>query len=72
MRALAVPGVIVFAAAIGVVGVVRRRPRLVFVAASLMFLEALPLVFSVWPLALVTGGWFLYVANRLQSTTAAV
>jgi len=66
IRVLAVPGVIVFGAVIGVLGTARRRPMLVFAAACLMFIEALPLVFSFWPLALVTGAWFLYVANRLR------
>ncbi len=66
MRTLLVPGGILAAIALGVLGATRSRQRLVVTGACLMLVEAVPLIFSVAPLALLAGGVFLWVANRLR------
>ena len=62
----AVPGVVLLAGALAVLGAARKRPWFVFLAACLMFVEMVPLALTVWPLALLTGAGFLYVANRTK------
>jgi hypothetical protein len=71
IRTLLVPGGILAAITLGVLGAARWRPGLVGIGAGLMLVEAVPLIFSLAPLALLTGGVFLWVANRLQPARAA-
>ena len=71
VRTLLVPGGILAAIALGVLGAARSRPKLVVIGGCLMLVEAAPLIFSVAPLALLAGGVFLWVANRLQPAGAA-
>lgn len=66
----AVPSVVLLAAVLGVWGAARSRPKVAFAGACLMFLEAIPLVFSIWPLALIAGGGFLWVACRSLTVAA--
>ncbi|HLN02452.1 MAG TPA: hypothetical protein VK335_24405 [Bryobacteraceae bacterium] len=66
IRTLLVPGGILAAIVLGVLGAARSRQRLVRIGACLMLVEAVPLIFSVAPLALLAGGVFLWVANRLR------
>jgi hypothetical protein len=62
MTMVAVPGVILTAAVLGVWAAGRSRRWPMVIAACLMLLEVFPLVFSFWPLALLAGGGFLYLA----------
>ena len=71
IRTLLVPGGILAAIALGVLGTARSRPGLVGIGAGLMLVEAVPLIFSVAPLAVLTGCVFLWVANRLKPARAA-
>jgi hypothetical protein len=66
MRTLLVPGGILAAIVLGVFGAARSRPWLVGIGAGLMLLEAVPLIFSVAPLALLSGGVFLWVASQVR------
>ena len=66
MRTLLVPGGILAAIGLGVLGAARSRHKLVVTGACLMLVEAVPLIFSVAPLALLAGGVFLWVANRIR------
>jgi hypothetical protein len=65
---LAIPGVIVLAAGVGIWAAARSRKRMMLLAACVMFCEALPLAVGFWglPLALLAGGGFLYVACRIS------
>lgn len=63
---VAVPGVILIAAILGICGAARCQRQTLFIAACLMTLEAAPTVFSVMPLALVAGGGFAYLGNRIS------
>jgi hypothetical protein len=65
---IAVQGVILLAAVLGISGTVRPRQWIVVLAACLMTLEAVPLVFSFWPLALLAGVGFFGTAYRMQHT----
>jgi len=71
IRTALVSGGILAAIALGVFGAARSRPGLVGIGAILMLVEAVPLIFSVAPLALLSGGVFLWVANWLQPSRAA-
>jgi len=62
---VAVQGVILLAAVLGVWGTVRSRVWMVVFAGCLMILEVFPLVFSFWPLALLAGVGFLWTAYRM-------
>jgi hypothetical protein len=61
---LAVPGVITFAAGLGIWAAARRRRRMAWLAACLMLAEAFPLALGFWGmlLALLAGTGFLYAA----------
>lgn len=57
---LAVQGVILLAAGLGIWGTTHSRQWMVVLAACLMILEVFPTIFSVLPLALLAGlGFFL-------------
>lgn len=68
---VAVPGVILIAAVLGVWGTARSRQTVVIVAGLLMLLEMIPTGFSVWPLALLAGIGFLVIANRMPERAAS-
>ena len=71
IRTALVSGGILAAIVLGVFGAARSRPGLVATAAGLMLVEAVPLIFSVAPLALLSGGVFLWVANQIRPAGAA-
>jgi hypothetical protein len=58
-----VQGGILIAIALGVMGAVRRRPGLSVLGAGLIFLEAVPLIFSFAWLAVLVSGLFLLAAR---------
>jgi hypothetical protein len=62
---VAVQGVILLAAVLGIWGTVRSRQWMVVLAGCLMILEVFPTVFSFWPLALLAGVGFLWTAYRM-------
>ena len=64
LTAVAVQGVILAAAALGIWGAIRSRQVVVVVAGLLMLLEMIPTLFSASPLALLAGIGFLIVAYR--------
>jgi hypothetical protein len=70
LRTFGVSGGILLAVALGIIGAARSRYNLVFLTGWSMFL-AIPILFSVWPLAFLAGAGFLWVANRLQPDVAA-
>lgn len=61
---VAVQGVILLAAVLGIWGTVRSRQWIVVLAGCLMIFEAFPLLFSFWPLALLAGVGFFWTAHR--------
>ena len=63
-RTAAVPGMILLAAVLGVWGAARSRRKMTAIGALLVILEAIPLVFSLWPLPLLAGAGFLWLARR--------
>jgi len=65
IRTVLVPGCIVIAAALALIGASTSRPGFLFVAAIIIFLEAFPLVFSFAPLALLTAGGLILLRRRL-------
>lgn len=71
VRVLLVPGGILAAAALGILGAACSRRALAVTAACLMFVEVIPLIFSVAPLAVLAGGVFLWVANRVRPARVA-
>jgi hypothetical protein len=62
---VAVQGVILLAAGLGIWGTVRSRQWTVVLAGCLMILEVFPTIFSVWPLALLAGVGFFWTAYRM-------
>ena len=70
IRTFAVSGGILLAVTVGIIGAARSRYQFVFLTGWSMFLVIL-FLFSVWPLALLAGVGFLWVANRLQPDIAA-
>ena len=62
-------GVILLAAVLGVWGTVRLRQIAVIFAGLLMFLEAVPLLFSAAPLAVLASFGLLVVAYRMENQT---
>jgi hypothetical protein len=71
VRVLLVSGGLLAAIALGILGAARSIYNLVVLTGWSMFL-AIPIVFSVAPLAIVAGAGFLYVANRLRPAETAV
>ena len=71
IRTLLVSGGILAAIVLGVFGAARSRPGLVGIGAGLMLVEAVPLIFTVAPLAVLASGVFLWVAIRLRPAGAA-
>ena len=71
IRTLLVPGGILAAIALGILGAARSQQRVAGIAAVLMLVEALPLIFGVAPLAVLTGGVFLWVATRQPAGSPA-
>lgn len=67
MMLVAVQGVILLAAVLGIWGTVRSRQWMVVLAGCLMILEVFPSIFSVWPLALLGGVGFLWTAYRMPA-----
>jgi hypothetical protein len=67
MMLVAVQGVILLAAVLGIWGTLRARQWMVVLAGCLMILEAIPLMFSLWPLALLAGVGFFWTAYRMPS-----
>lgn len=61
-----VPGGMLTAAFLAVVGVVLSRRRLVLAAAFGMFAETIPTVFSIAPLTFVAGLTLVFLARRVQ------
>lgn len=64
---VAVQGVILVAAALGIWGAVRSQQAAVIVAGLLMLLEMIPTIFSLAPLALLAGVGFLVIAYRMPN-----
>jgi hypothetical protein len=64
VRLSLVPGVVLFAAVLGTIGVLGGRATRTLVASVFMLLEAVPLVFTLAPLAILTGGALLAVGLR--------
>jgi len=64
---VAVQGVILLAAVLGIWGTLRSRRWTVVLAGRPMVLEAFPLIFSFWPLALLAGAGFFRTAYRMPS-----
>jgi hypothetical protein len=62
IRVMIVPGGILAAIAFGILGAARARPRLAVAGACLMLVEAVPLMFSIAPLAMVAAAALLVVA----------
>jgi hypothetical protein len=62
----AVQGVILLAATLAIWGAAGSRPKMMLIGGVLMVLEAAPLVFSLWPLALLSGAGLIYMGIRLQ------
>lgn len=62
----AIQGVILLAAALGIWGAACSRPWMMVLGGFLMILEMAPLVFSIWPLALLAGGGFLYMGVKVK------
>jgi hypothetical protein len=69
IRVLIVPGGVLAAIAFGILGAVRTRPLFAVVGACLMFAEAIP-IFSLAPVAVLTGGVYLFVAKRVRPVDA--
>ena len=67
IRLLIVPGGILAAVAFAMLGAVRSRPVFAVVGACLMLLEAVPTIFSVAPIAVLTGLAYLLVAKKARS-----
>ena len=63
---LAVPGVILLAAVLGIMGMARSRQWMVVLAGLLMVFEAAPTIFSIGVLALLAGVGLLILAFRLE------
>jgi hypothetical protein len=63
MRLLIVSGGILLAVSLGIAGSVLSRRGLLVLGAVMMFLEAVPLIFSVAPVAVLTSGAFLLAAR---------
>jgi hypothetical protein len=61
---IAIAGPILLAAVLGIWGVARHHVKMTAIGAVLMILEVFPLAFSFWPLALLAGGGFLWIARR--------
>jgi hypothetical protein len=61
----AVQGVILAASALGIWGAVRSRRAALVAAGCVLLLEMVPTIFSVWPLALLSGLGFLMVGSQL-------
>lgn len=64
---VAVQGVILLGAGLGIWGAIRERQVAVLVAGLLMLLEVVPTLFSVFPLALLAGVGFLVIAYRMPA-----
>jgi hypothetical protein len=62
----AVQGIILLAAVLAIWGAAGSRPKAMLLAGVLMVFESVPLVFSLWPLALLTGGGLIYLGISLQ------
>jgi len=69
LSAVPLQGGILLAAVLGVWGTVRLRQVAVIVAGLVMLLEAVPLLFSFAPLALLAGVGLLVVAYRMGNQT---
>ncbi len=61
---LAVPGMMLLATFLAAWGAAKHRPRLTAVAAVLMFLEAVPLALTAWPLPVLASAGFFWVSYR--------
>lgn len=68
---VAVQGVILTAAALGIWGTIRTRQQAVALAGILMLLEMIPTIFSFAPLALLAGIGFLVIAHRMEKSGIA-
>ena len=64
IRLAAVPGTILFAAGLGIWAAARSRGLITLAAGCLMWLESVPLGFTVWPLSVLAGGALLWVGVR--------
>jgi hypothetical protein len=67
-----VPGGMLTAAFLGIVGVVLSRRRLVLAAAFGMFAETIPTIFSIAPLTFIVGMTLLFIARRVQRHSGTV
>jgi hypothetical protein len=69
LSAAPLQGIILLAAVLGVWGTVRLRQLVVIFSGLLMFLEAIPLLWSAAPLALLASGGLFVVAYRMENQT---
>ncbi len=67
---LIVPGGVILAIGLGLAGAGFARSNFLVAGGAVMLLETFPTIFSVAPLALLTGGAFLVLASRLFSDSS--
>ena len=70
-RMLIVPGGILAGLALGIIGTARSRAGLAVAGAVVVFVEAVPLLFSFAPLAVLTSGVFLLLARSAGPSSGA-
>lgn len=63
IRMAVVPGGILLGSVLGVLGTTRKNWKLSFIAGILLLLEAMALVFTLWPLSLLASAAFLWSAS---------
>jgi len=71
IRLSLVPGLILLAATMGIWGVLRSRWRPSLFGGCVMMMEAIPLIFSVAPLALLAGAGLLWAGEGVWSAHQA-
>ncbi len=64
---LMVPGCILMAVILALIGAALSRPGIIVVVACIMFLEAIPLVWSFAPVAALTGAALMFISNWMRS-----
>ena len=70
-RMMVVPGGVLVGLALGIAGAARSRAGLAVAGAVVVFLEAVPLMFSFAPLAVLTSGVFLLLARNAGPLSGA-
>ena len=71
LLAVFAPGGLLAAALLAIAGAASARPRLVCIGSVVMLMETL-VAFSIWPLTLIAGFSFLFLAQRVPSPSIDV